>query len=140
MVVEEGSEWTREEEISIAFVNFYQKLFTFEGTIGKEECLEGLLLRVTEAMNARLIQKFEMAEIDSTLGQMHPLKSLGLDGFAACFYQHSWGTVRNSICKAVLEFLNDGNFDNSINEAYIAFIPKMKKPFANYRISAYQLM
>jgi hypothetical protein len=90
--------------------------------------LEGLLPRVTKTTNASLIRKFEMAEIDTALGQMHLLKSPGLDGFAACFYQLSWGMVRNSVCKSVLEFLNDGNFDNTINETYIALIPKVKNP------------
>jgi hypothetical protein len=30
------------------------------------------------------------------------------------------------VCKAVLDFLNNGNFDTSINATYIALIPKIK--------------
>jgi hypothetical protein len=32
------------------------------------------------------------------------------------------------VCKAVLDFLNNGNFDTSINATYIALIPKIKNP------------
>jgi hypothetical protein len=53
--------------------------------------------------------------VDIALSQMHPLKSLGPDGFAACFYKQSWLTIHSEVCKAILAFLNDDVFDNSIN-------------------------
>lgn len=59
---------------------------------------------------------------------MHPLKSPRPDGFAACFYQQSWQTVRNEACKAVLNFLDNEVFDNGVNNTYIALIPKVKNP------------
>lgn len=36
--------------------------------------------------------------------------------------------VHNEVCKAVLDFLNGGNFYASINETYITLIPKIKNP------------
>jgi hypothetical protein len=77
------------EDIGAAFVNFYQNFFTTQGALGIEECLRGLQPRVTEAMNTKLLCKFEMAEIDNALAQMHPLKSPGPNDFAAYFYQRS---------------------------------------------------
>lgn len=59
---------------------------------------------------------------------MHPLKSLGPDGFVAVFYQKSWATIRNEVCSVVLDFLNGGSFDEKINETYICLIPKIKNP------------
>lgn len=59
---------------------------------------------------------------------MHPFKSPGPDGFAACFYQKSWPVVRSEVCKAVLEFLNSGYLDPSINATHIVLIPKKKHP------------
>jgi hypothetical protein len=79
-------------------------------------------------MNTRLLKEFTEAEVDNALAQMHPLKSPGPDGFVACFYRRLWGTVRQEICRAILEFLNRGNFDNSVNATYIVLIPKKKNP------------
>jgi hypothetical protein len=91
---EQGREWVEPKEISAAFINFYQQLFTTGGTEGVEQCLEGLQPRVTEDMNTRLLKEFTEAEVDNALAQMHPLKSPGPDGFAACFYVGN-GAPRN---------------------------------------------
>lgn len=125
---DEGREWKKEEEIGTAFLHFYEKLFTSGDTEGVEECLWGLEVRVTDAMNAKLLRRFEAAEVDVALSQMQPLKSLGPDGYAASFYQRAWATVREDVSKAVLACLNDDIFDEDINITYIALIPKVKAP------------
>jgi hypothetical protein len=79
-------------------------------------------------MNAKLLKPFVAEEVVVALWQMHPLKSPGPDGFSACFYQRSWNTVKNEVCKSVLDFLNYGIFYSSINSTYIALIPKIKNP------------
>lgn len=121
-----GWEWSNMEDVCNAFVSYYQNLFTTKGTMGKEEFLEGLPTCVTEAMNEGLICRFDILEVDQALAQMHPLKSSGPDGFSACFYQHSWSTVHNDVCQAILDFLNNGNFDAAINVTHIALVPKIK--------------
>jgi hypothetical protein len=88
----------------------------------------GLETRVIDETNGALLREFSMVEVDAALKQMHPLKSSGPDGMSACFYQNVWSTVRSEVCKAVMEFLNGGNFDASINETYITLIPKIKNP------------
>jgi hypothetical protein len=77
---------TKVEEISAAFVSYYNGLFTIEGTAGMEEFTVGLQARVTIEMNARLVCRFEECKVDRALTQMHPLKSPGSDGFSASFY------------------------------------------------------
>jgi hypothetical protein len=69
-----------------------------------------------------------MIEMDVALKQMHPLKSPGPNGMFAGFYQNSWETVWNEVCKAVLDFLNNGIFYRSINDTYNTLIPKVKNP------------
>jgi hypothetical protein len=125
---EEGHEWKKIEDISKAFIDFYKNLFSAGNTSGIERCLAGLNERVTDEMNAELLEKFTEDEISTALGQMHPLKSPGPDGFAACFYQKSWDTVKREVCSSVLGFLNNGNFDSNINSTYIALVPKKKNP------------
>jgi hypothetical protein len=125
---EMGNEWKKVEEISEAFISFYKKLFSLEGTHGMDWCLENLSPKVTQSMNEDLLKEFTAAEVDAALAQMHPLKSPGLDGFSACFYQRSWATVRSEVCKAVLDFTNSSCLDPSINATNIVLIPKIKNP------------
>jgi hypothetical protein len=125
---EDGRIWKKPEEISKSFIELYQALFTASGVHGVEECLMGLESRVTNEMNGDLLRNFSMFKVDTALKQMHPLKSPGLDGMSACFYQNAWPTVRSEVCKAVLDYLNGGNFVEAINETYITLISKVKNP------------
>ena len=126
----EGREWKKPEEIGLAFCNFYQKLFSAGETRRITESLQYVEPRMTVEMNAMLLRTYTTEEVELALSQMHPLKSPGPDGFAACFYQKSWATVKTEVCVAVLDFLNNGNFDNELNVTHIALIPKKKNPSA----------
>jgi hypothetical protein len=66
-------------------------------------------------------------EVKEALDHMGPMKSPGPDGFAASFFQNSWDTVGEEVCRATLGFLNYNSFDLVINKTYIAPIPKKKK-------------
>lgn len=55
---------------------------------------------------------------------MEPLKSSGLDGFGAGFYQKHWNTVGSDISEAVLNLLNDDGMTSTLNSTYIALILK----------------
>ncbi len=88
-------------------------------------CLNHLESRITGDMNDRLLRSFMEDEVSFALSQLLPLKSPGWDGFVACFYQKSWGTGGNVVSKAVLNYLNGGPFDGSINSTNIVLIPKV---------------
>jgi hypothetical protein len=79
-------------------------------------------------MNQALGRAFTEMEVDEALKQMQPLKSPGPDGFSAGFFQRSWPIVRGEVCKTVLNFLNYGIFDSSLNDTYNVLIPKIKSP------------
>jgi hypothetical protein len=55
IVDEKGWIWSKKKEIPNAFIDFYQKLFTSEGTQGMEDCLASLEARVTSSMNDELM-------------------------------------------------------------------------------------
>ena len=93
-----------------------------------EDYLASLESRVTPSMNDDLMQEFTMEDVDAALSQMNPLKSVGPDGFSGCFYQRSWATIRADVGKAVLDFLNFGVLDSSLNITHIVLIPKIKNP------------
>jgi hypothetical protein len=124
----EGREWKKPNEIGLAFCQFYQELFSAGDVRRIDESLHHVEPRVTPAMNAMLLRAYNAEEVELALSQMHPLKSPGPDGFAACFYQKSWASVKTEVCAAVLDFLNNGNFDNELNITHIALIPKKKNP------------
>jgi hypothetical protein len=124
----EGREWKKPEDIGMAFCKFYQELFS-AGESGRiAESLQHIEARVTVKMNAMLLKAYTTEEVELALLQMHPLKSSSPDGFAACFYQKSWATMKTEVCVAVLDFLNNGNFDNELNVTHIALILKKKNP------------
>ena len=116
------------KEIPHVFINFYQHLFTTEGTRGLSACLENLETCVTPEMNGMLLKEFTAVEVDAALAQMHPIKSPGPDGFSAYFYHRSWSTIRDEVCKAVLAFVNWGIFEPSLNSTHIVLVPKKKNP------------
>lgn len=77
-------------------------------------------------MNVSLAATYTREEMETTLKQMAPLKSPGLNGFNPSFYQTYWHIVRDEVTSVVLNFLNNGCFENSINFTYIALISKIK--------------
>lgn len=81
--------------------------------------------RVTPAVNDALTKIFTHEEVDLAFSQMHPLKAPGANGFGVCFFQKHWPTVGGAVRHAALNFLNNGNFNPSLNLTYIALIPKL---------------
>jgi hypothetical protein len=78
-------------------------------------------------LNAMLTTVFTKEEINVAFSQMHPLKSLGPDGFGVSFYQFLWGLIGDQVKDTILNFLNGGPFNPMINETSIVLIPKGKK-------------
>lgn len=94
-------------------------------TRGVDECLSVVQPRITQAMNEGLTRTFTFDEVDRALTQMLSLKTPGPDGFGVCFFQEHWDTIGASIPDAVLDFLNNGNFDLAINVTFITLIHKV---------------
>jgi hypothetical protein len=79
-------------------------------------------------MNQLLLRVYNPKEVNHVLAQMHPLKAQGLDGYGVCFYHKHWNTIGAEVRQAILNFLNNGIFDPSINYTYLALIPKHHLP------------
>jgi len=90
-----------------------------------ETCTSTVQSRVPSSMNDMLMMPFLPEEVDQALSQMHPLKSIGPDGFGVCFYQKHWPTVGLEVRKSILDFLNSDCFYAGINVTYITLIPKL---------------
>ena len=66
-------------------------------------------------MKAFLDTPFIALEVKKAIHQMGPLKSPGLDGMFALFYQKYWHIVGNDTTNIVLNFLNNVDFIYEIN-------------------------
>lgn len=73
-------------DISSAFVEYYQSIFSTSDPINLDECLEELDERITPKMNAKLRSAFTKDEICDAISHMGAYKSLGPDGFSPCFF------------------------------------------------------
>jgi hypothetical protein len=79
----DGSTTEDQQELEQLTRDFYQNLYTSEGTVGMEEVLDTVPVSITAAMNEKLIANFEEGEVKKSLFQMFPLKAPGPDGFLA---------------------------------------------------------
>lgn len=93
-----------------------------------EQVLSRMPRKVTDAMGADLTRPYTAEEVSKAVKQMHPLKSPGPDGMSPIFYQKFWHIIRNDVVTFVLDFLNNGVFDPSVNYTHIVLIPKVAQP------------
>lgn len=120
----------KDEDIAVAFRNYFIKLFTSSSPSQDDliQCTEVLEPKVTESMNDYLNKSYTKEEDFKALQQMGPLKSPGLYGFGARFYQNHLETMGEDICNVVLKTLHSNGMNQSLNSSYLALIPKKKKP------------
>ncbi|XP_074306435.1 uncharacterized protein LOC141641679 [Silene latifolia] len=83
----------RTEAVAAVAKNYFEGLFSSDGARVREEFLDVVAGRVTEEMNVFLRAEYREDEVITALNQMHPLKSPGLDGMNALFYQTYWHIV-----------------------------------------------
>jgi hypothetical protein len=125
---ERGQTCTAEEDINIAFTEYFSGLFTASPEGDLARCLQNVASRIDGEMNASLLKLFLEEKVQCALFQMAPTKTLGSDGYPAGFFQKNWGTLGGDICRTILGILNSGSMPNSLNTTHIALIPKIKNP------------
>ena len=109
-------------------MEYFENLFTSSQSIVSAELLGALQIKVTDRMNARLLQEFQASEVEKALKQMHPKKAPGPNGMPPLFYQHYWPTVNSIVIQTLLDFLNHGVASPKFHETHIVLIPKTKNP------------
>ncbi|CAB4269090.1 unnamed protein product [Prunus armeniaca] len=83
---------------------------------------------LTPSQNLRLNQVFLREEIETSLRQMFPTKSPGVDGMSALFNQKYWGVVGDDVVGFCLNVLNGGASVKEINHTLLTLILKVDKP------------
>lgn len=100
-----------------------------------ESVLKGVLPRVSEAMNTKLLKPFMMKEVLVALNQMMLDIALGPDGLPPLFYKKFWGKIGGEVSEAILSVLNSGMVPENFNQTFISLIQKIKSPkkVSNFR-------
>lgn len=128
--MDDAGNWKRDaNRITGVIENYFKDIFT--STKPSYDQLEDVLVavdrKVTEEMNASLLNAFSKEDIDRALMQMHPDKAPGSDGFSVFFFQKYWDLIGEKVSATCLNFLNDGHPLDLLNHTYVALIPKKKK-------------
>lgn len=120
-------QWTDDEtNIERIFLEYFQKIFSSEETVGIDEVVGALSPKVSVDMNDQLTKSYTEEDVVFALKQMHPLKAPGPDGTPALFYSHFWPTVKKNVLHVVLRILNEGVSPEAINHTHITLVPKKK--------------
>jgi hypothetical protein len=113
------------EEMKSMATNFYQNLYTSEGTSNMHKVLNTVPRKVTASMNEHLMVEYTNEEIKNDLFQMFPTKAPGPDGFPAHFFQRNWGVCGSDTILAVRRILSGEDSAEVINKTVLVLIPKV---------------
>ncbi|KAL6548042.1 hypothetical protein OROHE_009747 [Orobanche hederae] len=87
--------WVYEEDdIAGVFKDYFKKIFTASDNLCIDRDVEAVEPNVTQDMRVVIAKPFTNEEIFSALSQIHPTKSLVLDGIPTIFYQKHWSTIQ----------------------------------------------
>ena len=93
-------EWINElNSLELLVQNFYKKLFKQEeNNTSNISILDGFP-QIEKEHSMKLKNPFSKEEIQRAVFEMAPFKSLGNDGLHTGFYQHTWETVGDNLCR-----------------------------------------
>lgn len=106
-------------------VQYFQYLFSTDQSASFTEIMPRVPSKVKEMDNNLLIAQVINAEIEKAIYQMHPTKSLGLDGFNVGFFHHHWEMVRGMVMGMVKSFFQSWQMLKELNHTNIVLIPKV---------------
>lgn len=81
---------------------------------------------MAEGENATLIKIPSLEEIKESIWQLHPLKSLGHNGFLGIFYRFYWNIIQDKIVRCVQDCFRYGRNADNMNNSFIVLIPKIQ--------------
>ena len=125
---EDGSICTDRDELANMATEFYTNMYTSEGTIGMEEVLSHIPVRVDGIMNSKLSETYSKEEVKEALFQMFPTKAPGPNGFPAHFFQKHWDLCGDEVTRMIIRVLDGVDSPEEINNTFIVLIPKIASP------------
>ena len=119
---------TEKSQIKEIAIEYYNSLFSSTRPYDFKEILDTVHPSVVDEMNAQLIKPFSREEVDTTIKQMEPITTPGLDDMPPIFYQSFQTLIDDDVYVAVLDCLNDCKIPKEINHTNINLIMKVKSP------------
>lgn len=116
------------EEMQAMTRDFFQNLYTSEGTANMSAVLDHVPSKVTDSMNTFQCAPFTEKEVKEALFKMFPTKAPGPDGYPDHFFQRNWDTCGEDLTRAVLRVLNGDEVPDEVNDTFIVLIPKVQNP------------
>ena len=123
-----GIWWEDEGRMGRLIEGYFNSLFSTSHPFDFDEILSGIQPEISKEMSEVLTREFTANEIQHALKQMAPTTAPGPNGMSPVFYKTFWNIVGNDVTKIVLNALNSGYVHESLNETFIALIPKVKNP------------
>lgn len=85
--------------------------------------------------NYEILKEPNEEEIRNAMWGVHPLKSLGPDGYPGVFYRLYWSIIKDKVMGTIKECFRIRSVSDFLNRTYIVLIPKNEKAvnFSNFR-------
>lgn len=126
---DDNGDWiSHPEHVKNFVVNYFKNLYTEDNEETNCEGPKNLFPQFQEYEWNKLTRTFTCSEIHDVVKCMGSLKAPGPDGFQALFYQKNWNLVASSVFKLVLDVLAGKGIPPSLNNTFIALIPKVNVP------------
>lgn len=128
--IQDGQTWLFEEEEIAKYLRAnFEELFTSDLPNNNSKIEDLFIPCITDEENALLTRIPYEEEIKGCIWNLHPLKSLGLDGFPIIFYMKLWEIIKDKVINFVQECFKRKAFPPNVNRTFIVLILKTDHPF-----------
>ncbi|GJV04571.1 hypothetical protein Tco_1338140 [Tanacetum coccineum] len=114
--------------VPAAFVSHYEAFLGQQGSCFPFDSQELFLNRLDSNQALDMIKNVTAKEVKDAIFSMGNDKSLGPEGYTACFFKESWDIMDNDVILTVQEFFTNGKLLKELNHTIIALIPKVASP------------
>ncbi|XP_069155672.1 uncharacterized protein [Solanum lycopersicum] len=118
------------QEIQEEFVMFYKSLMGSSASklpsINAQVMKRGPVL--SKQQRIQLCTDITEQEIDTALQSIGNDNALGIDGYNALFFKHTWKIIKKDVIEAVKSFFTTGKLFKPFNCTLVSLIPKVQSP------------
>ena len=109
-------------------ISFFEKLFSFEGSVIDEELLHVIPEVITLEDSDYLTAIPDQDKVWKTLQSMLAQAAVGPDGFSMNFYMGAWDIIKDDMLQLIKYFFVGGKMHRIILASLICLIPKVDHP------------